>query len=339
MSRGRRITVRYSMGSKLRRALEILRNDGLTRLLWRSGGYARSRASRRYSALRYEPTARESRIVDEDWDNLILLDACRFDQFERLVDMDGRLEARISLGSCTREFLGANFEAESCHDTVYVTANPMYRKGDFEGVFHAVVDVWESDWDETNATVRPVEMVAAVLEAHERYPHKRLIAHFVQPHYPFLGERGEALEAAVAGELSGIEWIHGYATGETIPDRTTPWDLLERGLLDEAMVVEAYDENLQLTLPSVEGLIDRLPGKTVVTSDHGNLVGERIAPFSGSKYGHPPNTHTDGVLKVPWFVVEGEQRREISEESSGQSPRSESKVVGDRLAALGYTEK
>lgn len=318
--------------------MEILRSEGVERLLRRSGGYARSRASRRYSALRYQPTARESRIVEEDWDNLLLLDACRFDQFERLVDLDGRLEARTSLGSCTREFLGANFAGETCHDTVYVTANPMYRKGDVAGVFHAVVDVWESDWDEQNATVQPAEMVAAVLEAHEQYPNKRLIAHFVQPHYPFLGERGEALEAAVAGELSGIEWIHEYATNaERIPERVTPWDLLDRGLLDEGAVRQAYDENLQLTVPHLETLIERVPGKTVVTADHGNLVGERIAPFSGPMYGHPPDTHTDGVRKVPWFVVEGHPRRDIEDGESGQARPGDPDVVGDRLAALGYT--
>lgn len=326
------------MASKLRQAVEILRHEGVQRLLRRSGRYARSRASRRYSALRYEPEAPESRIVTEDWDNLLLLDACRFDQFERLVHLDGRLEARTSLGSCTREFLTANFAEETCHETVYVTANPMYRKGDFEGVFNAVVDVWESDWDEQNATVQPAEMVAAVLEAHERYPRKRLIAHFVQPHYPFLGEHGKALEAAVAGELSGIEWIHEYATsGETIPDRMTPWDLLDRGLSEEATVRDAYDENLRLALPYVETLIERLPGRTVVTADHGNLIGERIAPFSGPMYGHPPKTYTDGVRKVPWFVVDGDPRKEIVEGASGHTRSSDSDVVGNRLAALGYT--
>jgi hypothetical protein len=37
--------------------------------------------------------------MDEDWDTLLILDACRYDLFAEEVPFGGRLESRISLGS------------------------------------------------------------------------------------------------------------------------------------------------------------------------------------------------------------------------------------------------
>jgi len=44
-------------------------------------------------------------------------------------------------------------------------------------------------------------------------------------------------------------------------------------------VWEAYIENLHVVLPHVEDLMTSLEGKTVVSSDHGNMVGERARPI------------------------------------------------------------
>ena len=51
-------------------------------------------------------------IFHEDWDNLIILDACRYDYFKQLNDMDGELEYRISRGSQSREFMRGNFQGQ-----------------------------------------------------------------------------------------------------------------------------------------------------------------------------------------------------------------------------------
>jgi len=42
------------------------------------------------------------------------------------------------------------------------------------------------------------------------------------------------------------------------------------------MVWEAYNENLDIVLTEIEALLDELDGKSVITADHGNLVGERL---------------------------------------------------------------
>lgn len=65
-------------------------------------------------------------ILAEDWDNLLILDACRYDMFKSYAELPGRLEHRISKGSATYEFLSGNFKERSALDTVYATANPNY---------------------------------------------------------------------------------------------------------------------------------------------------------------------------------------------------------------------
>ena len=326
------------MVSKLRSGVKILEEEGLLSLASRVTSYVRRETSRRYSELRYAPQLPATDLLAEDWDTLVVLDACRYDQFEELVELNGRLSFRTSPGSCTPEFLAANFEDETCHDTVYVTANPMYRRVGIGDTFHDVVDVWESDWDEDNQTVHPEKMVTATRAAHATYPDKRILAHFVQPHYPFIGEKGRALEASVGESFSGVEWIDQDTTDSSGEERNSPWDLLDEGLLDEAAVREAYDENLRLTVPYVRQLVDAVEGKVVVTSDHGNLLGERIAPFSGKTYGHPPETYTTALRKVPWFVVEGECRRDVRAEDPSPNREPSSAAVDERLAHLGYAQ-
>jgi hypothetical protein len=54
-------------------------------------------------------------IFEEDWDNLIILDACRYDALRAVLpeyDLDGALESRISRGSATPEFLRGCFHCK-----------------------------------------------------------------------------------------------------------------------------------------------------------------------------------------------------------------------------------
>lgn len=51
-------------------------------------------------------------VFTEDWDNLIILDACRYDMLES-ASIEGTLEHRISRGSNTVEFLFGNFTEKS----------------------------------------------------------------------------------------------------------------------------------------------------------------------------------------------------------------------------------
>lgn len=47
----------------------------------------------------------------------------------------------------------------------------------------------------------------------------------------------------------------------------------------------------------------RTDGTTVVTSDHGNHLGEFATPFPIRLYGHPEGIRTPELIRVPWLVV------------------------------------
>lgn len=280
----------------------------------------------------YNSEIPECDIMEEDWDNLILLDACRFDQFCDINTVGGELEARISKGSTTSEFLINNFSDNVYEDTVYVTSSPMYRDVDLGVTFHDTIDVWLDHWDEENRTVPPDAMAQATYDAHKKYPNKRILSHFIQPHYPFIGERGDELPDHRGGE-KGRKQILGEETDEKLPNI---WNMLEDGRTSEEKVWDAYNENLSLVLDEVEDLLERFDEKTVVTSDHGNLVGERLHPLRPPRYGHPRGIYVDELRKVPWLIVEGDERKQITAEHASNGNLGNDQIATDRLKDLGY---
>lgn len=263
-----------------------------------------------------------ARVMDEDWDTLILLDACRYDMFAERVPFDGELESRISLGSTSEEFLQQNFSDGKYHDTVYVNANAyLPRLGlDKDGTFHAVIDLLE-DWDDELETAHPETVTQAALDANRQFPNKRLIIHYMQPHIPFTGEFGRELQKSI--------------------DYRSVWKPLRD---DEATVRlddvwRAYNENLTFVFNYVGELLEALDGRTVISADHGNLVGERSKPFLTRRmYGHPWGVYTPELVQVPWHVVESDNRREIRTDPPVQSSGQSEDVISDRLRALGYKD-
>ena len=139
----------------------------------------------RYTNSQYDNESTD--VIDEDWDNLILLDAARFDYFEDLNTISGSLRKEISRGKKSWEFIERNFIDRELHDTVYVTANP-FSSDIPEGTFHYVDHLHARVWDSRIGTVQPEDVVEAAIEAHNEYPNKRLIVHYMQPHRPYLGE-------------------------------------------------------------------------------------------------------------------------------------------------------
>lgn len=273
-------------------------------------------------------------VMDEEWDTLLLLDACRYDLFTDVNTIEGDLSARLSRGSSSPEFFERNFLGHQFHDTVYVTANPFITRLSSE-TFHAVVHAYETAWDEEHQTVMPEAMTDLLREAHETYPDKRIIGHYMQPHYPFLGEFGRSIDH---------RGYHPESQGQADLE-TSIWHQLQFGETDATReeVIAAYRENLELVLPFIRDLIAEIDGKTVISADHGNLIGERLSPLPVRAYGHPEGSHAPGLLKVPWFEPPFSNRREILAEPPTPTSETDSEAisdstVSDRLQALGYRE-
>lgn len=263
-------------------------------------------------------------IFKQDWDNLIILDVCRYDLFQSRWEIAGKLDDRISRGSSTIEFLKGNFNATNRFDKVYVTANPQYEhnRTDLRTDFHEVINVWDSDrWNESLGTVPPEEMTSAVRETVKNFPEKRIIAHYLQPHYPFIGYDGFDSNPTIQ-DVEGASFWHRIANGELSIAVSEIW--------------EAYSNTFDLTISPIRALLSDLPGKTVITSDHGNMIADQSYPLPTKEWGHPTGIYTPVLVKVPWHVVKNGVRKTITTDRPHQRSEDVSAAAKDRLQELGY---
>lgn len=251
-------------------------------------------------------------IFDEDWDNLVLLDACRYDTFENVADLPGELDYRTSRGSTSTEFIRGNFTDKTLHDVVYVSANRFYAKmrDDIDSDVHDFVPV-ELDAPDV-ASSMPSTVTDRALETAEQYPNKRLIVHYLQPHQPYLSPESQHLE-----------------NGSHI------YDTIAKNEMSKSEIVEAYRDNLRFVLDEVERLLATLQGKTVISADHGELFGERQRPIPMRDYGHPEGVYVEELVKVPWHTSSNGPRKNIVSEQ----PSKKTDVTGEvdeQLRNLGY---
>lgn len=228
----------------------------------------------------------EETIFESEWDNLIIIDACRQDFFEEITGLGG---SRISKGSATPEYIEKTFSEGSYDDYVYVAANPMFSDWKFKQltgrepkkVFHTVFKTFNTSWDEEENTVLPEDTVEDALTASKLFPDKNLIIHFLPPHYPFIGK-------SLKGELSP-----SLGKGQD----TNIWSLAEKGKVEQEAVKEGYKDNIELVYSYVQDLAQDLEGKTVLTSDHGNFVDEN------GVYGHPRERDEKPLRQVPFIEL------------------------------------
>lgn len=272
---------------------------------------------------------RDNMIPDREWDNLLLLDACRHDVFKEVSNLPGDLEAYYSIASNTSEFIDKTFKNRRFPEIVCVTATPKYQSRGAHDSFHDLIQVWKDHWDDHYRTVLPNAMNREILKAHEKYPNKRILAHYIQPHQPFIGRTGRQLPHQVqfAGETIQVD-----------KDQPNVWDAIRTGKYDPKVVSKAYKENLEIVLPAVESLLDELSGITVVTSDHGNVFGG-LRDFG--IIGHPRGRHIKNLIKVPWHTYQNGERKVISIDEDATEPYKDvhgDELVKSRLADLGYID-
>lgn len=271
-------------------------------------------------------------IRSEDWDCLIILDACRYDYFERVYDdyLTGELVKVQSIASDTPGWLCGTFmDEESFDDVVYVSANPFVNsKGrklieEFDATehFEKIVDVWDWKFNLKYMTVLPENMGKATRLARAKYPRKRLISHFMQPHWPYLSK--EPFREALPGPLTRALKKERNKNildrlGEFIEDisKKVLGGLRTRRIKDELDLRypdpeelfaekygkrglrKAYEENLRLVLEEVVKVVEKLPGEIIVTADHGEFLGER------DLYSHLAWSNDPILREVPWLEVE-----------------------------------
>lgn len=222
-------------------------------------------------------------IMKEDWDYLIVLDACRYDAFKQVNWLEGDLQKRISKGSATYEWRDENFK-EYYGDVVYVTSNPYISdRDDFKASrhFYETIPVYMKDEYQEKGVTAPEPVTKEARSAETEYPDKRKIIHYMQPHDPFIGDPSISMFEGDVNET------HKHFTQDN------SW--------------EAYKANLKRALKSVEELVTDLEGKIVITGDHGDAFGEKLIKR------HPDGVYIKELVEIPWFVIEKGERLEATE--------------------------
>lgn len=323
-------------------------------------------------------------VMNESWDYLIILDACRYDYFERIWRkyLQGRLEKRISPGSSTNQWRDESFP-DFYDDLVYITANPQISAtskvyGFCAGEhFHTVHEVWKDGWDQDIGTVLPESITRVALDIIRRTPNKRFVVHYLQPHAPYLSlsdkSRGylnadinavrRLVGAAAGGKMSRrggrlLKYLSKAFRGTNILTNQPEWVLRKLlGIPPKAPMEsawrtvgrerlrQAYAENLKAVLKQVAELVEHLSGKIVITSDHGELLGEDRC------YAHPTGSDHRILREVPWLVIEKSgdigsgHKVEGADSNAGGPPtgaeedavaQEEQQELSDKLRALGY---
>lgn len=266
-------------------------------------------------------------VHEDDWDYLVILDACRFDYFERLYSdyLDGELEKVRSRASSTQPWLWKTFPDE--YEYSYLSTNPFVNGDDFAlshfssryedwsavDHFREVIDLWKTDWNEEKDTVLPEKVAEAAVEHKEKKP---LIIHFVQPHCPYLDHDTEMTEFYTRKLMDkttgskGLFWEFVASVFHVFPfewqDRLKKVIGIKRKKSIEKVVDEVgeerlkelYESNVVAALKAVKSLSDSVDGKVVVSADHGEMLGEN------GEYGHELFRDESVLREVPWFEAD-----------------------------------
>lgn len=275
-------------------------------------------------------------VVSADWDNLIVLDALRFDVFDNIKFSCDNLTRIVSAGSMSDEWIENNFRGRSLHDTVYVSSN-VYSNDIESDVFYKVIKTY-TEYENNIAGRMPDQVTNTALEAYTRNQNKRLIVHYMQPHAPYIGPTADTLRDELREEygfqFSAIERARNELD-EFDEDKNihTLLQAAEEGYITKDSIRNVYNESLHNALSSIERLVQSVQGKTVITADHGELFG---AGPGGALWGHPRDCWYPDVRLVPWCELTYEDRRKIRENSPIEDENIDKDTVRTQLKDLGY---
>jgi hypothetical protein len=256
-----------------------------------------------------------NKLSEIDWDILVVLDACRADVLEQVVDWP--TTTAVSPAGCTAEWLGKVAASGVFEGAHVVSGNPQYERVDVNLGCKTVEPYWEEEWDKSLQTVLPEPVLDRATEVFDTGD-SPVVAHLEQPHWPYIAKLGGSWELAYP------------ETGPWTPDGTSEEVVsfqvaMQRGYIDRKQAYSAYRASVASVWSTLVRYIQRwytASGTVVVTADHGETFG-RLRDLK--LYEHPCFCHVSPLATVP-FV---EFRPRMT--SAGQTDS-----VQERLQALGY---
>lgn len=300
-------------------------------------------------------TNQKDLIKERKWDYLIILDACRYDYFERIYKdflKKGNLQKVISPGSCTEEWLKKTFQNENYEDLVYVSSMPhINSKGidvyDFKSdCFKDVLDVWDFGWNKELETVPPQEVNNGTMRALEKYPHSRMVIHYAQPHGPYLHlktkEKNKTNHSTEPKPI--LKWLHAPSSNRIVKSvkhqlkkgigrriireigQETVWGLREvlgeepSSLVYQTVKKFGKEKLREAYLKNLEEALKSV--SELIPNLEGNIVltadhGESLG--ENGSYGHGLNLSAPELREVPWFEISIDEKDKKSNEGKSNT--------------------
>lgn len=240
--------------------------------------------------------------ADNWW--LIILDACRYDYFERVYSeyFQGKLSKTDNGGiGFTATWFAEMFPDE--YDALCINPQPVhtFQGGpDYDERMHfgLVPSMREYEWDDATATVRP----EAVLNVAQEYTSDELPGRLAQ-----LGYVEDADKTQAVIQRGVIRFLQPHPPFKQLVELTNARANRDRqvktaitaGDVTKAEVQDAYLDNLRWVLEVAHDWINGLDGTVVVTADHGEMLGENGMWFHSGEL-----AQYDEMRHVPWLVVE-----------------------------------
>lgn len=249
--------------------------------------------------------------MDKNWDNLILLDSYRADYFEEYSSISGELSTISSKGTWSLEFIVNNFQGSEFHDTIVVTSNPYYKRYSklSQDTFYSII------YCEKTEGIQSFDDVSKkAIEMNEKYPDKRLIIHYMKPHAPHIGETSDRLRDEYSDVYPGMFMLY------------------RSGVIQKHVLEQSYIDTISIIEPKVQEVLNKIDGKSVVSADHGENLGEKHHGLTQVGHGNP----TPECYRVPWLEIECSERREVVEDPPIKSASVDEEVIERNLRALGY---
>lgn len=282
---------------------------------------------------------KQEEMMKKDWDNLIVLDACRYDYFKKVYKdyfEEGKLEKVDSEAYETSAWLKNRFLGKYFDKTIYISGTPHvnsvgvnFMKGfDASDHFEKIIDVWDFGWSEDFGGIPPKAVGETTKRVMNKYPEKKIISHFNQPHYPYVGYK-PVIKSKETGMIEAKRMKEGekeliYNKIKKVLRKVLGKKRMKKIVYspyvkkiikhisvggkgkkpieifvekhNKKTLLEAYEKNLRSALEEIKEIVNKSPNKkTIITADHGELLGEE------EKYGHG---HEDKKLReVPWFEI------------------------------------
>lgn len=257
-------------------------------------------------------------VFDEEWDLLVIMDACAASHVAHISDEYPFLstDTTYSNASATPVWMERTMSEEYSSEmekTAYITSNPWSNSKVSSEDLGSLEEVWRYGWDDEVGTVQPETVTNAALR-HRDEDWDRMIVHYLQPHRPFLNYP----------KLS-----HQMSEEFTENEKENVFYKLRHGEVSEELVREAFRDNLRSCLSEVNRLLRNIDAEeTVITSDHGNMFGKHLI------YDHPHNVPHPDLRRVPWVETTAVNKDDESPEQVSSDDFDNS--VEDRLKDLGY---